>query len=288
MHNSTLTRSSSAKIALLCGAAMAAALANADAKVVSKFTMSGIMGGQPKEKRMTAYYKNGMMRTEGSDGQVMIMNSKKHQSFMIDPATRTYSEFNVESLSGAPTGMMGSMKMKLNAHFKNTKDKKKIVGRPAKKYIGDIGATALIPAMGQMKTSPGSMDIKMHMEQWTTTVVKVDLSPSEMMGAFGQILKGLVAGSDTKQFMKEASKIKGLPLDVDMTMTMTMHPAKGTPPPPSGTPMSFTINMNSRVQSIDEKPLPASLFQVPPGYKKTEKPAGVTRGMGRGRGGRGD
>jgi len=247
-------------------------LAHADAKVVSKMTMTMAMAGQtPQNQTMTTYYKGAMMRAESSEGQTFIMDGKAKKTYLLDAATQTYSEVSLDSMAGPAKDMMKKMKVKMSAHLKPTKQHMKIAGKKADKYIVDMIMSMNMPGMGG-QASPGTMDMTMHMEQWTTMGLKTPYTPSQTMGAMSQMLKGLSMLGDTHQLVKEMSKMRGLPLNNTMTMVMTMKPGKGAPTHPAGSPMTFNMNMKTVVQSITEGPLSDTLFKIPAGYKKSTKP----------------
>ena len=283
----------------VCSLAAVAIIANADFKVVSHVTVKMDLGSMRKkmdanpprkqEQTTTTYFKKGMMRVETSDGSIFIFNAKAKKSYMLRPATKQYSEFSMDNIAGPVSGMMSKLHMKISGHMMPTNEKSIILGKKAKLYKADMAMDMDLPANmmgGTNKGSMGTMHVGMQMNQWTTSAMKDKISAKETMAAMGQLLQGLAAmGADTKQLVREFSKMKGVPLNSDIVMKMKMTPSKTAPTPPAGTPMGFTMNITSRVQSISEAPVSADIFNIPADYKKTDNviPHGGMRvGAGRG------
>jgi hypothetical protein len=256
--------------------------ASADVKTTSKMTISTPFGGQaPQAQTITTYYRKGVMRVESSEGNVFIMDSKTKKSMSLDKKNKTYSEFNLDSAMPADAaGMMKGMKGKMSGRLKPTSTKKSIAGKSSQQYLLTMVVDVTMPPMGEGQPSMGTMHGDVKGSFWTTTALRDKVDGSQMMGAYTEMFKGLSAFGDTRQVMNEFRKFKGFPLNSEMTMVMTMKPPKGSPAPPSGTPMTFTIAMKNQVQSISEAPLDANLFKIPKDYKKTDKPN--LRGVGRG------
>lgn len=258
-----------------CSLAALAIFANADFKIVSHVTMKMDVGPMTnRDQTTTTYFKKGMMRVETSDGSIFLFNSKTKKSYMLRPTTKQYSEFSVDNMGGPVSSMMSDLKMKITGHMIPTNRKSVILGKRANLYKADMTMDMELPGNmmgGTNKGSMGTMHADMQMNQWTTSTMRDKISAKETMAALGQMLQGLAAmGADTKQLVKEFSKMKGVPLNSDIVMKMKMTPSKTATTPPAGTPMAFTMNITSRVQSISEAPVSADIFNIPPGYTKTK------------------
>jgi len=261
--------------AAICSVGTLALFAHADFKIVSHVTMKMDMGPMNNQQQTTTtYFKNGMMRVETSDGAVFLFNSKTKKSYMLRTATKQYSEFTMYNLAGPMGGASNKFKAKVSAHLNPTKQKSTILGKPANLYKADMTL--------DMDMGMGAMHADMHMDQWTTTAMRDKVSAKETMAAMAEMLQGLAAlGADTKQLVKEFSKMKGVPLNSDIVMKMKMKRATTATTPPGNPPSGFTMNINSRVQSISEAPVSADLFKIPAGYTKTDS-VFPHRGMGSG------
>jgi hypothetical protein len=252
--------------------AAVSSLTFADLKVVSHLTVVAPMMNGPQQQDITTYVRNGVMRVETGTQGIVLINSKTHQSVVIDPATKTYSDLDPGTLTDKQKAAMKKANVKMTAHLKPTNEKMTIAGKPSKKYAITLLVTMDIPGEKD-KPSMGSMKMNMSMDQWTTTAIKEHYSVKDMMQTSAQILKALTMMGDASTLTREFSKMKGYPLTNNTTLTIAMTPSKTAKQPPAGTPMTFTTTIKSEVKSISEAPLKADLFKIPAGYKKTTKPA---------------
>lgn len=259
------------RLALLCAFATLSAVSLADVKVVSQIKMT-MFGGQQAPQTVTSYYKGQMIRSEAPNS-ISILNGKTNEVIQINSANKTYS---VTKLGQGVKAMPQGVKMVANGKTRLTNETKTIAGKAARKYVFD--GTMDMQAAGQ-----GSGKIKLHVDQWTTSTMKLAMSPFQMAGMLGQMLQSLgPAGSGVRQLTAELGKIKGFPLSNNVVMDITAKGPGQTGAPGQDIKMSFTIQTD--VLSLKEGPLSASLFQVPAGYKKVAKAGG---GMGMGMGGMG-
>jgi hypothetical protein len=271
---SSLFSMRSARLTVLCATAILAAAAQADVKMVSRMTMTSSMGaGQQPPQTVTAFFRNGMMRSDFGDSST-IMNAKTKSTLILNHSSKTYSEMSLANASKAQSSMLKNMKITMKGSVKPTNEKKTIVGKLAHKYIGDFVMTMTMPQMA------GQQTLKMHLEQWATTEVPAALSPSQMMGVMGNMFQGIsgMGGMDT--VVKEMAKIKGFPLDNKTTMAMTFAMPPGQQRP-QGLPAGFTFSFQNQVLSLKQGPVDPGLFKVPAGYKKSKAP--MTPKMGGGR-----
>lgn len=251
------------KLVVLCSFAIFSATALADVKIVSRMISTSSMGGAQMPQTVTTYYHQGLMRSDFGN-ESTIINGKTHTTLLINHATKTYSQL---SFTGSPqASMMKNMKMSVKGSIKPTTQKKTIAGKPARKYVGDFVITMAIPQMGGQRQT-----MKMHMEQWATTSIAAALSPSQIMGAMGNMLQGIGGAGSFSSMAKELGKIKGLPLDNKMSMTMVLAMPPGQQRPP-GMPSTMSFGFENHVISVKETSLSPSLFKVPAGYKKSTAP----------------
>jgi hypothetical protein len=260
------------RAAALCAVAALTVAAHADVKVISRVQMA-MMGRTPEPQKVTIYYKGPMIRTDVGN-TISIVNSKSHQITMLNPTTKTYTVVQRQ----LPPEMVKKMKVNATAKVTPTNDKKTIAGKPARRYKMDATIDMTSPEMQNAK-----IHMKINMDQWTTTGTKSTITPGQLTGALDQMLRNFGNLSSLKQITTEMNKIKGLPLSsmVKMDMTLTM---------PQGQTQNMSMNMQNDVLQLTEAPLPASMFAIPKGYKKTEKPERPMMGGrpgGRGRGGPG-
>ena len=255
------------RAAALCAVAAISVAAHADVKVISRVQMA-MMGRAPEPQKVTIYYKGPMIRTDVGT-TISIVNSKTHQMTMLNPQAKTYTVVDRQ----LPAEVTKKMKVSATAKVTPTNEQKQIAGKPARRYKMDATLDMTSAEMQNAK-----VHMKINMDQWTTTATKSTITPGQLTGALDQMLRNFGNLSSLKQLTSEMNKIKGLPLSsvVKMDMTIMM---------PGGQTQNMSMNMINDVLQLTEAPLPASLFAIPAGYKKTEKPVRPT--MGRRPGGMG-
>lgn len=224
----------------------------ADVTVVARVKAS-MFGQTEGPAAVTTYYKGALSRGEGKDG-ITLINRNTNQAISLDPKAKTYFVTKL----GSAASISKDAKVVATGHTRLTDETRQIAGRPARKYVFD--------GTVDLQSQTGGGKIVFHVEQWTTTSVKLATSPFQMAGAVGKILQAIDPTSGAiRQLTAELGKMKGFPLSSSITMDMSSGPAS-----PEGMKMTFSVQTD--VVTLKEGPLSASLFQVPPGYKKVESP----------------
>lgn len=242
------------RAAAFCAVAALTVAAHADVKVISRVQMA-MMGQAPQPQKVTIYYKGIMIRTDVGN-TISIVNSKTHQTTMLNTQTKTYTVVDRQ----LPADVAKQMKMTATAKVTSTKDQRTIAGKPAHRYNLKATLDMTSPQMQNAKVR-----MKIDMDQWTTTATKSSITAGQLTGALDQMLRNFGNLSSLKQLTGEMNKIKGLPLssDISVDMTVTM---------PNGQTQNMTMKMTNEALQLTEAPLDAALFAIPKGYKKSVKP----------------
>lgn len=238
---------------------LAVRLAAADATVVSKSTVTGIprrpgaaaAGPSERELTTTSYYKNGMVRTEMGDATTI---TTRERVFLIDNAKKTFQAVSLKTLEEQANPMLSMLKVKSDIQVKPGGKTQTILGKPAKNYVLTMTMKfELPPALAGGAGAGGATTAKMpgltmRMELWVTEAIQVGKAVNPVGGA----------GAFMKPLLDKMQSIKGLPLRSSMTQSV------------EGMPMAGAGKMTARTEviSIDEKPLPDTLFAPPKGYKQ--------------------
>ncbi len=235
--------------ALCVGALLAAAPARADLKIASKMSMdSPMMKNMPAQAK--AQMANMMQMTTYVSGKKVCVSNPMY-SLVIDqdaktmvsisPMSKAYTEmpYNPAMAQSMMSGPMGGMSGAMqDLHIEEDTTNPTTILGHKVRHYITTGHM----------TVQGMGDVSMH----TDSYYAQDL-PAADMAAYGALSAGTPGGTQTQ----------GIPLKIVSSMT--------------GGPMgSMTITMEAT--SISTDPVPASVFDIPKGYKKQDMPN--TPGMG--------
>jgi Domain of unknown function (DUF4412) len=199
----------------------------------SQVTSSGMPGGQDKDEITKTYMKDGAMRTESSDG-IMIMDMENGLIYQIDNVKKTYSELNLATMfsgdSEAQQFMANMMKsMAEDIKIEKMDETKKISGYKCTKYVVTI--------MG------------MQSEQWVTKDVK---GYTELQKSSKKYLEKFKDNPMVKNMIGNPAfdKVDGFPIQTVSQMG--------------------NIKTMSTVTKIEKKSFGDKLLKPPAGYTKVE------------------
>lgn len=273
--------------------------ARADIKVVSHVTanMMGTQGASLEgagqhTSTVTMYYHGDRIRMESDNGMghsVLLIDVAAGRMYTLKPATKTYTERSIGAGPPQASRMMSAMDVKTKALLTPIAAKKTIAGKPAHGYTFKATITvALKGGMAGMSGAPASPSgsapakpqpvgsVEMSGEEWVTDAVR--LPGKGLSGAFTALGGGTSQLPGTRELTDKLAKIKGLPLAQTETIIGTglfgaflsgARAPQATGPRPKG-PMRGGFRLSSEATSVTEGPLPASLFQIPAGYKKED------------------
>ena len=249
----------------------AAPAARADVKIVSKVTITGLPAAAPAsagKQTVTAYYKGMKIRTEAA-GTVTIFDAAAKTLTTLTPAKKTYTV--ASTANPTPNPMMAMMDVQTTATLKPGGKTKTIAGKPAKNYLWQanvsLGMKKSPKASAQASQMPSGplVTIQMNGEQWTTEAVKMPASGNSlvvsMMSGPAKSVPGLAP------LMAKFAQIKGLPLSATLTQTIKQSAAMMAMGGASAK-VPQKISTTTEVVSLQESPLPDSLFVVPTGFQK--------------------
>ena len=259
------------RLALASTLALSAIAAHADLKIVSKSTVTTQRG--PQVITIITYIKGPLIRIDNFD-VTEITNSRTHKSTFINRTRKIYTVAGQNEATATANKSIKSQHMKITAHIKPTGKTKKIAGKNASQYVGDLVVT------GDYPKNPGSTaKALIHLDEWTLQGAKgVSVSQSDMLGTVGNLLHSLAGVSTMNKVTQELQKIKGVPLNIDVELTLTIFNPSG------GAPETQKHSYVTEAQFVKDSTLPADAFEVPKGYKlvtapkpapasKTSKPA---------------
>lgn len=258
----------------VCGAVAVGALlftgmasARADVKLVAKQTVSGgLLPQGASDSTVTTYYKGDKVRTEAGPF-VTIYDCAGDKFYTLDPAKKTYTLSSLKAAQQRGAEASRFANFKTNVNLKPGGKTRTIAGKRTTNYIWDANIS-ITPTKETLKNAPkadrnASFRLTMSGETWATEGIKVSascqrLNEAAMMGGAGS-----VAG--LRPLVQKLGSIKGVTLLSDMTQNVIPSGVSGSDGKQA---RPIKMEVSSRVTSISEAPLPASLFSVPAGYKK--------------------
>jgi hypothetical protein len=227
---------------LLSGLAVPAAWAQ-DLTLHETTTSTGMAGRGGGNTTQTRYITSNAIKNTSSSGLDTIIQLAEGKIISIDNGKKTYSEMTVKQLN-------------------------EMLAKVASKQEGEENAEAMAAMrkmMGQMsdsitvtKAGPGENIAGYPTEKYVVSGMlsfEIWAAPNLKMPAlYYDAMKIQVARNpmfDMSKLYDEMKKIQGTPLKTVMTMKM----------------MNMEMKTTSVVTSVDKTPIPASIFQVPAGYK---------------------
>jgi hypothetical protein len=198
------------------------------------------------------------------DNAIVLSNDGGKTMSVLDPASKTYYDLQLQDLVGSATSMLSKMGDMVKVTFDNPHvtvrdagDGGKVEGFPTRKFVLDASYDMNIDALGQKITSHMSMNT----ETWSTSELSADMS------SFLQ-LRGMRTGIDVVDKLIEAqgTAMKGFPLKQISTIKVSQ-----------GGGSDMTMTTTATVTDIARKNLDGSTFAMPAGYTKTDDP--VTKMM---------
>ena len=227
------------------------------------YTESSSSGGPLGDKaRLTkAYMMPKMYRHDGEDGQAVIVRLDKERFYMINPAEKTYSETTFAEMEEGMKKAGEQMDKRTAEMQEKMKDMPEEQRKMVEKMMGGMmggkgkGAKIEVTGPGEKKTINGyacakyqaNSDGKEMLTMWTTKDVK---GFEALRGDWEEFSRRMVSLSPIggKGIAEAFRKIEGFPLQTEMMGVTTV------------------------VTKIEKRSTPASMFEVPAGYTKTDSP----------------
>jgi hypothetical protein len=235
-------------ISMLCAGLMIAGATQSfgqDLTMHSTTTSSGMMGRGGGTTNSVEYFSKNAIKTTSADGNDTIVRLDSEKFITIDNKKKTYSEMTFKQLqdmlnqAGAALSKMGSEQMEA-----------------MKKMMGSMDTAFSVSKTGAGESIAGYATDKylvkgpIEMEIWSTPDLKI---PS----AYYDAMKFQAAANpmfDMKKLFEEMKKISGMPLKTVTTIKM----------------MGNAMTTTKTVTSIEKGSIPASVFEIPAGYKLVE------------------
>lgn len=188
---------------------------------------------------------------------------------LVNPEDKTYAEWSLQGMLGTIGAVMNGMGPLLKVQFSDLKvdkiseeDGGLVVGQPTRHYKFRTSYTMLIKVFGMGNPA----DVVQEQDVWATTKLGD--------AGLGVWLRSEPPRTGNAEFDKllsgESGKFQGFPLKMVTVSTSTQK--KGN--------KSTTTRSTMEVTQLDASAsVPASAFEVPAGYEKTEIPLGPQQGQ---------
>jgi len=276
----------------LCVFGAAASIARADVTITSTLIMTaprqmlgrparagGGSGSETTRQTVTAYYKGDKVRTQMSDGTVMLYDAATDMTTLLNPADKTYTLNATKKMADQVKPFLSMLKISVDGGVTPGAATKTIAGLPARNYRVNMrmkmGMAARAGGGGAAAVPTGTLvSMKMVGEQWASSAVSLPTRVQTQMTTSGmRVLGGMMPGME--KMAGKMTAIKGLPLSNRMTITMTTPPGMGAAMRGGGAPAGgksgpIVITTVTDTKSVSRKPLPDSLFSVPAGYREVQ------------------
>ena len=216
-----------------------------DLTMHSTTTSSGMMGKGGGSVTSTEYFSKNAIKTSSSDGNDSIMRFDTQKLISIDNNKKTYSEMTFQQLqdmlnkAGAAAGEMSDEDMAI-----------------MKKMMGQTATSFSITEAGPGENIAGYAT-KRYLLRGPMEVEILAASELQLPAAYYDVMKFRMPSTpmfDMRKMYDEMKKISGIPLKSVTTFRMMGNEMKTT----------------KVVQSIEKGPIPASVFEVPAGYKRVD------------------
>ncbi len=204
-------------------------------------TSSGVPGGG-RTMTSTNYFSRSFMKRVAPDGNDTLINLGEGKIITIDNKNKTYSVVTVKELN--------DMLEKVTAATSENKAQMEAM----RKMMGQMSDSWTVTKLGPGETIAGyktekySLKGMMDMEMWVAPDLKVP-------PVYYDALKMRVRGNpmfDMSKMYDEFKKINGMTLKTVSTMNM----------------MNMAIKTETVVTSVSKTPIPASVFEIPAGFKQ--------------------
>ena len=213
----------------------------------------GPFGDQPVLNK--TYYMPGMARTEQGSGEITIIRMDQEKIYSINPETKEYSEMtfaDLEKAAGKANAKMDELKKKL---ADMPPEQRKMMEQMMGDKLGK-GAEqqASVEATGETSTISGwkcsKYVVKAGPMEFTVWATKDVAQPGSMRKDWEQMnrrMSSMRPGGSGTSLSDAMQKIDGFPVETDMTQ-----------------------GIKNVVIKYEKRSTPASQFEVPSGYTKTE------------------
>jgi hypothetical protein len=213
-----------------------------DLTMHSTTTGSGMGGRGASSTTATDYFSKNAMKTSSSDGLDTIIRFDSEKIISIDNKKKTYSEMTFKQLQE----LISSMGTEMGANRQEMESLRKMMGQVAADFTvekaGPGETVAGYPTEKYLVKGP------MEMEIHAATTLKIP-------AAYYDIMKIQMPSNpmlDMKKLYDEMKKIDGIPLKTVTSMKM----------------MNMETKTSKAVTSIEKGAIPASIFEIPAGYKQ--------------------
>lgn len=231
--------------------------ARADLKIVGTRTLTGLaeLDAYAVPENFTYYFKGDKFREDVANNRVYyIYDCANDRYYAIDRDAQEYAIMTLDEALSKRSGLLQQFKVEGKAAVEPGGSSMTISGKPAKNYIlsMDIG-------LRYERTGTTVITVKMEGEQWATNTAQISPKCQRIVKAI--YARGIFRYNKLLEpLYPQVSKIKGVPLSYDMILTLTaLSATEGV--------VSGTIEAHSEVKTVSTNTLPASLFEVPKGYR---------------------
>jgi hypothetical protein len=227
---------------LICASRNAnAQIFSQDLTMHSTTTSSGMAGRGGGASTGTDYYSKSALKTSSSDGNDTIIRFDAEKIITIDNKKKTYTEMTFKQLQDM-LSMLGSG---MGADREGMEQMKKMMGQ--------VDSAITLSKQGPGEDIAGYATEKylltgpIQMEIWSAPNLKIPAAYYDVM----KIQMPPNPMFDMKKIYDEMKKINGMALKTVMTIKM----------------MNMEMKTTKVVNSVDAGAIPASVFEVPSGYK---------------------
>src|SRR2546427_73338 len=235
-----------------------------DLTIVSKATHDG---GSPETR--TSYISSDHVRISQPDGNEAIFDLKGGQMIMMDGKKKTYyvvTKKDMDAQAAMIQEQMNSPEMKkAQEQMKNLPpdDRKKMESAMAGMFAVDVKKTGTSRTIAGYKCENWNVTIGQFSksEQCLTNELKFPVQAWDMYRSYADSMKSMMAAfgpmaRSMTTMQEQLKKLKGFPLANTTTTSVMGRRSVST----------------SEVTSIRKGAIPASAWEIPPGYEKVDNP----------------
>lgn len=222
-------------------------------------TSGGPLGATPHLSKLYAMPK--MFRQEEASGDIFIVRLDKNEVYMIKPADKTYSAMTFAELEEGMRQMGSQANERMAEMRKQMKDMPEEQRKAMEKMMGNMmgggegDAPLKVTGSGERKSVTGygcskyvvTSGTEEIMSLWLTRDIKEMDAMRKDWKEFAQRMASLIPGRG-KAMAEAFKRIEGFPMETNMGGITTV------------------------VTKIEKRSTPASSFDIPSGYTKTESP----------------
>lgn len=239
--------------------------AYADVKIVARKWFSGLDDVNAKndvqfknvDRTYTYYYKGEKYREDSSGSRFyFVYDCANDKYYTIDREGEVYSIQTLQDALTKRKGLLAQFKVAGKAKVEPGGSTRTIAGKPSKNYTMSMDVQ-----LNSAQTGATIITVKMEGEQWVTNTAQISPKCQKILKA--AYARGIFRyNAIMEPLFSQLEGVQGIPLSYDMILNLSAV-AVGVE--------GGTIEAHSDVTAISTATLPASLFDVPKGFRLVPK-----------------